>query len=300
MITPFLLWGQIEASSEAQKSENNSQDSGDEKSDKVVKPPRIGNFSLPTSQQPGPLVGFGANIIDAGVVQLFVAGDDYVGKNRTTSDVTPSILFGITDDLSIFFNFPFTPYTSDLCNRSQGPEDFFTQLEYVFYEKSTRCYVDQATIVGNITFPTGSIHKNPAIGFGSPGIFIGATYTRMMVDWFFFVAPGAVLTTSDHGTKYGDQFLYQCMVGRNLPSPRGWIYAWMVEMDGIYLKKNRIHGHTDKNSGGNSIFITPSVWMSSKRFLIQFGAGFPVNQNLFGDQRKFDYSLWLNIGWSFY
>lgn len=264
------------------------------------KPPPIGNFALPPSQQPAALVGFGANMLDAGVAQLFIAPDEFIGKHRVISDIVPSALFGITDDLSIYFNFPFTTFYRDGCDISHGAEDFFVQMEYVFYNKSTRCYLDQATILAAVYFPTGSIHKSPSTGFGSPALFLGATYYHTLVDWFFFVAPGATLTTSDHRTKYGNQFFYQGGFGRCLPSPKGWIYAWMIEIDGQYNQKNRIRGVKDPNSGGNSIFITPSVWVSSRKLVVQFGVGFPVNQNFFGDQHKFNHTLYLNVGWTFY
>lgn len=267
---------------------------------KEEKPPSIGNFALPTSQQPAALFGFGGNIIDANEVQLYFFADALCGREKLTTDLIPSVLFGITDNWSIFFNFPFSPKMIDGCHQSSGLEDFFIQLEYAFYNKSTRKYVDQATVVANITFPTGSIKKDPPTGFGSPSLFLGGTYYRTYVDWFVFVAPGAVLTTSEHGTKVGDQFLYQFGVGRNIPSPKGTIGAWMVEVDGQYNKKNRVKGKIDPNSGGNTIYVTPSLWFSTKEMLVQAGVSFPVNQHLFGKQHKFQYVFNFNFAWSFY
>lgn len=270
------------------------------KDQKKEEPPQIGNFSLPASQQPYGLFAFGGNIIDKNEVQLFLFADDFEGKKKVTIEIIPSVIYGITNEWSISFNFPYAPKIKDGKDISSGLEDFFIQTEYAFYNKKTSSYIDQATLVANISAPTGSFHKNPPTGFGSPTLFIGGTYTRMMVDWFLFTAQGAILTTSNHRNKIGDQFLYQFGFGRNFPSPPGWIYAWMVEVDGQYSKKNRIHGKIDPNSGGNTIFVTPSLWVSSKKMLLQFGIGFPINQNLFGKQNKFDYTLNLNFAWSFY
>jgi len=283
------------------KNEQTSNERKDENKNKEKEePPSIGNFSLPASQQPYGLFAFGGNIIDKSEVQLFFFADDFEGKDKVIIDLIPSVLFGITEDCSIFFTFSFTPELRDGNQKSSGLEDFFTQLEYAFYNKKTSDYVDQATLVGNITIPTGSIRKNPPTGFGSPSFFLGWTYCRMMVNWFVFTSEGAILTTSDRRAKIGDQFLYQFGFGRNIPSPPGWIYAWMVEIDGQYNKKNRIHGNIDPNSGGNTIYATPSLWISSKDILLQFGVSFPINQNLFGKQNKFDYALNFNFGWSFY
>jgi len=267
---------------------------------KTEEPPKIGNFALPTSQQPAALFGFGGNVIDKGEIQLYLFADDFVGRNRNTIDMIPSVLFGITDEWSIFFNAPFTPRLKDRRHRSSGLEDFFVQLEYAFYNKKTAAYIDQATLVTNITVPTGSIRKSPPTGFGAPSFFLGGTFYRELVDWFAFTSHGAIVTFSDNRTKVGDQFLYQFGFGHNIPSPCGWIYAWMFEIDGQYNQKNRYNGHFDHNSGGNAIYATPSLWLSSKEFLIQFGVSLPVYQNLFGRQDRFDYILNLNCAWSFY
>lgn len=272
------------------------EDSPDEK----VEPPHIGNFSLPPSQQPGALFSFGGNIIDEGEVQLFLFADEFVGTHRLALEVFPSVLFGITDNLSILFNFPFAPILRDGNRRSSGLQDFFVQMEYAFYNKSTIDYIDQATVVGSVICPTGSGTKVPPTGFGAPGFFLGGTFYRYYVDWFLITSNGVFMPTSNHGTKFGDQFLYQCGIGRILPSPPGWIYAWEVEFDGQYSRKNRIRGSIDPNSGGNAMFITPSLWASNRDMLIQFGISVPVNQNYFGRQHKFDYVLNFNFAWSFY
>jgi hypothetical protein len=271
-----------------------------EESSKKEEPPKIGNFALPESQQPAALFGFGGNIINENEIQFYFFGDRFYGNNRIVTDLIPGLLFGITENWSIFFNFPFTPLMEDDGFESSGFEDFFVQLEYAFYNKSTTTYTDEATIVANITFPTGSIKKNPPTGFGSPSLFLGATYYHVLVDWFIFTSHGAVLISSNHGTKFGDQFLYQFGFGKNFPSPPGWIYAWMIEVDGQYNKKNRIDGSIDNNSGGNALYVTPSLWVSSKEMILQFGVSLPINQNLFGKQRKFDYALNFNFAWSFY
>lgn len=268
--------------------------------DEEEEPPKIGNLSLPSSQQPSTLFGFGGNIIDQGETQISLFVDEFVGRRRKTIDLLPNIVYGINDRLSILIATPFTPYIWNNCDKTRGLEDFYAQLEYAFYQKSTCAYVDQATVLAGMLVPTGSAHKSPSTGYGSPSLFVGGTYYRMMVDWFWFGAPGALLTTPRHGTRFGNQYLYQFGFGRNMPSPEGWIYAWMIEADGLYSTKNRVRGHRDHNSGGNVIFITPSLWISSECLSLQFGVSFPAYQNLNGSQKTFDCALNFNISWSIY
>lgn len=263
-------------------------------------PPKIGNFALPMSQQPAALFGFGGNIIDKDELQLYCFADAFSGRNRLVTDVIPSVLYGITNKLSVFVNFPFTPRLKSGGQRSQGLEDFFTQLEYAFYEKVTPMYQDQATIVGNFTVPTGSVRKTPQTGFGSPSFFLGGTFYRVYVDWFLFTSQGVELMTWHRGTKISNQYLYQFGIGRNFPSPEGWIYAWMLELDGQYGNRNRIRGEKDPNSGGNVIYATPSLWISNKNLLLQCGFSFPVTQHWYGNQNDINIAFNLNVAWAFY
>ncbi len=92
LIAPLLLLSALYAAEEKPKKEE---------------PPKCGNFSLPVSQQPGPLVSFGENIINKGDLQLFLLADGFYGKTSYLNDIYPGILWGIRDNLSLFLNFPF-------------------------------------------------------------------------------------------------------------------------------------------------------------------------------------------------
>lgn len=146
----------------------------------------------------------------------------------------------------------------------------------------------------NLTLLTGSAQKQPPTGFGSPSFFIGSTLSRMYVDWFAFASPGVVLTTRHNDTKFGNQFLYQGGFGRHLINIKGW----MIEGDGQYSQRNKINGGIDFNSGGNVVYVTPSLWVSSKKLIVQLGVGLPVTQNLYGNQTKDSYLLVANLGWA--
>jgi hypothetical protein len=207
-------------------------------------------------------------------------------------------LYGITEDFSIFFNLPFSPKNRVYNYHSSGLEDVYIQIEYAYYAKKVEEGTYQATILTNVAFPSGSTHKNPPTGFGSPSFTIGTTFNYTSVDWFYFGALEGILTTSYNHTKFGDQFLYEIGAGRAFDSPPGWIFAWMLEFDGVYSEKNRLNGSIDPNSGGNTIFITPSIWISNENIVFQLGVG-PVFQSLNGSQAKQHYAIDLNLGYTF-
>jgi hypothetical protein len=265
----------------------------------IADPLPIGNFSLSFSQQIGPLVSFGENIVDKGQVVVYLAAVAFIGNHLYSTDMIPSVVYGIRDDLSLFLQVPVSPGNKQEKAHSAGFEDMSFQLEYLFYNGVTSCSSLQATLVGNVTLPTGSSTKTPPIGFGSTSFFLGSTLSYTTQQWFVFTSQGAILTTSSGGTQFGDAVLYQFGFARDFPSPSGWIFAWMVEFDGQHSWKDTIKGKTDPNSGGNVIYLTPSLWMSSKMFILQLGVGYPVVQHLFGNQLKQRLFIDFNFGVTF-
>ncbi|MBS0652357.1 MAG: hypothetical protein JSR39_02395 [Verrucomicrobia bacterium] len=254
-----------------------------------------GNLALPSSQQPGPLISFGQNVIDQNQTQVFVYADDFIGKSQHAIDLGAGLTYGITDDFCATFTVPFAVSYKENSAHSSGLEDIVLQLEYAVYSGNAPCSSDQVTIVANASFPTGSSSKNPPTGFGSVGYFIGTTYNHTGVYWFVFTSYGAEFPTTHHGTKSGNQYLYQFGIGRNITNTKDWMIAWMAEVDGTFEEKDKVKGLKDPNSGGNVIYLTPSLWASSKNWIIQLGFGFAVQQNLFGNQNRNKYLPTISI-----
>lgn len=262
-------------------------------------PPYIGNFALPSSQQPTSLISFGQNILDKGLTQIFVFADDFVGENKYNIDLFPNVVYGVTDKLSINVNVPYAVSYKQQQSRSSGWEDAFVQLEYAVYAQKKRDHIDQATVVTSLSIPTGSDSAQPTTGIGAPSFFIGTTYSRMCVYWYMFTSYGATLTTPHGDTQFGNSFLYQAGIGRNIFNIHSrWMFNWLVEADGQYTQRNRIDGMTDPNSGGNVIYITPSLWVSSKKLIFQLGAGIAALQHLNGNQERNYYLIAANLGWT--
>jgi len=262
-------------------------------------PPQAGNLLLRVSQQPGSLVGFGGNIIDKNESQVFLIADDYMGVNRHAIDAGIQYIYGFSDSLSFNLSVPYAVSYKSNQQTSHGIEDIFAQLETAIYAGSTSRYTEQLTLVGNVTFNTGSVFKNPSTGNGAPAFFVGTTYSRIYVDWLFFGGFGALLTTANDGTKSGNDYLYQFGFGRNITDVNGWILTWMTEIDDTYTQRSRMNGVMNPNSGGNIVFVTPSIWASTNHFIFQFGVGVPVAQNWNGNQTRNTLLVIGDIGWSF-
>jgi len=261
---------------------------------------KVGNFALPLSQQAGPLFSFGQNIIDKGDSLLLASFNQLRGSGINFKEVTPAFLYGITDNFSLFLQLPIAANFKFENSSSHGLEDFLVQFEYAFYTKETTTIAADITCVANIGIPTGSAFKEPFTGFGAPSFFLGLTAGYATPKWYFFTEYGVDVTTSHKKTKFGNQFLYEFGLTRNIwYKPDKWLFNVMVEFDGTYRQRNKILGSVDCNSGGNIILFGPSLWFSTQRLILEIGIDGVVFQHLFGDQPKEKYIIATTFGWTF-
>lgn len=259
-----------------------------------------GNFELPYSQQPWPFVSFGENILDQGLLQGSVSLIAYLGNNNLYTLIDQNMIYGITDDLSVLLSVPISPQNIAGSAYSYGLNDITAQLEYAFFHHEGRTYAHDATVVGNVTYPSGTTAENPPTGFGAMTFFLGATYNYTGLHWVTFLSSGGIFTTNLCGKRqFGDQFFYQFGLGRSVASPKKTIFSWLVEVDGTYAWKINTHGIMDPNSGGNVIYVTPSISAATEHLIVQFGVGYPVIQDLNGNQTKYFWTPQMNLAYTF-
>jgi hypothetical protein len=256
--------------------------------DHKVKIVHEGNFALPLSQQPAPLFSFGQNLVDKNDFLVFVYPSQIKGPQNNFVEVVPSLLYGLTDTLSLFIELPIATKITYQNEKSHGLGDLIVQLEQVVYAAETPRSVNEITAVGHITFPTGSASKEPPTGLGSPSFFLGVTLSRTKPDWYYFCSFGGEITTFHKRTKFGNTFLYQFGVGRNIAYKSDkWILNWMVELDGIYKQRD------------NTVFMGPSIFFSTQHFEIDGGVSAVIAQHLFGEQQRERFFMGMYAGWKF-
>ncbi len=260
---------------------------------------RTGNFAVEPSQMPGPLVGFGEHVIGENLVQLYNYGDAFLGRNKRYIDFIPDAIYGVTDTFSVTLNVPVAVQYKEDDEHSYGLEDISLQFEYAYFGRSRSCFIDQATIVGAVSFPTGSSSKKPPTGFGAVTYFIGGTYSYTLENWFWFTAYGALFPMSHGNSRDGNQYLYQFGFGRYIGFYKGWLFDWIVEIDGLFSSRSKQNGMINPDSGGNVIYMTPSLFAANKNWIVQFGFGFVVQQHQFGHQNREKYLGALGLAYTF-
>lgn len=261
-----------------------------------------GNFALASSQQPGPLFSFGQNIIDKNDLQLYLYSDYIKSKsgsltNIKNSNVMPGLLYGIRNDLAIFFNIPISIILNSNLKSTQAGGS--VQIEYAYFTKSKLKSAYQATILAAISGPNGSMIKQISSNRNSSTMFLGGTFNYMSLEWYLFSSLGELFSIKNKSkTKLGDNFLYQAGIGKNLYHSSNYIYLFLAEVLGSKFKPNFTNGKLDSNSGGNIIFIAPSIWISSEKTILQLGCAIPIYQSLNGSQR-YSYQIAVDLGWKF-
>jgi hypothetical protein len=284
-------------------SEDNDSEDDDSKDKKASKkePPKIGNLILPNSQQPGALVSFGQNILNKNQFEILLGTQHFIGGSSLEAlTFFPAAIYGLTDTSSLLFTLPYVAINRSGDEQSSGLSDAVVQYEYAFYSESNAYFSDQATVVTNISLPTGSVKKQPRIGYGSPSFFLGWTFFRSYPLWSFFTSQGATITGDQSCFKAGNEYLYQAGMIRHICNiNKSWTFAGMLELNGQYTEKDKFQGVSDPNTGGNVVYLTPSLWISSRHLILQIGVGYPVVQDLFGDQPKASYMIASTIAWTF-
>jgi hypothetical protein len=255
-----------------------------------------GNFSAPF---PGPLIGFGQNILNQGQTQVFAYADYLKGDQKKFSEVIPSVLYGLTDHLSLYVEAPVALNFELDCESSRGIQDCSVQLEYFFYNNDSLTVSNEMSIVANMTLPTGSSHKVPPTGIGAMSFFLGGTAAQVTTDWYYYAALGLIAPTTTSSRQVGNQLLYEFCISQNIASsPNSWLFNWMAEVNGSYTQRSTILEGTDCDSGGSKFLMGPSLLFATPRFLAQTGIFWFV-ESLFGTQNEDSYNAVARLSYTF-
>lgn len=260
----------------------------------------IGNFALPSSQQPSSLYGFGQYVLDKGDTLLGIAPSFRIGHNTNFNVFIPYLIYGIRDDTVVVFSLPIAMELRDGCFTSSGLVDSVLEFEYLAYNERTETSSWEVSLVGSLILPFGNWRKFPSTGFGSPGFFAGIITRYLSTEWYWYVSAGGLFTTAHNKTRAGNSFLYQTGFGKNVGYETDkWLCTVMLEMNGLYLQKDKFCGCLSHETGGNLIALGPTVWFSTQRFIFQTGILPVVYQHWNGNQRKITMFVDLNFEWKF-
>lgn len=263
-------------------------------------PLAIGNLALPPSQQPRLLFCFGQNIVDRhdviGYDNLFVR--KFQKDHFLANDI--GLLYAPSDRSSIIGSVLAPVDYKTGKKRSTGIGDTMITGEYAYLQKEYETSVTLATVVGSVTFPTGSAKKDPPTGFGSMSYFIGGTLFNLSIDWYIYSSLGNLFITKHNGSKFGDILSYQTGIGRNLKHMKDRILILFLEFNGFREKRDLEKNRVVPNSGSNTMFLGPSIFYATPRWTCAVGIQAPIYEKLCGNQPKSSWFFGFRFAWLFH
>lgn len=251
-----------------------------------------------------PTLGKGAWSLDLGLMGRSVAG------GRTSAMLRPLISYGITEDLQASLSLPVPLYTVEgsmpvrMMAMMPANPDVEILVGWRFHREGTDVGSRfESTAYVGANYPTDSVRAGVRT---SPGIFAGAVTgyaSRSVYAWAGGWYRRYMSPKGETVDRPGDITMYSLVLGyrptffrQELPHPDWRLF---VEAVGEHIGEDRMGGRTMPNSGGDRIFVGPSVLGLYGPYGISIGPLFPVYSKLKGSQRKDRVRLVVNLTYWF-
>jgi hypothetical protein len=73
----------------------------------------------------------------------------------------------------------------------------------------------------------------------------------------------------------------------------------LVELNSEFRERDTLNGTDLRNTGGNSLFISPGFWLTYRNWALKGGVQIPILQDLNGRQPKLDYRAVMAVEYHF-
>lgn len=293
--------------------------------------------TIPTAPLPARTLsaGFRTEIVnfdrfsDGELAGFAAAGEEDVHSVDQLVNASVSLAYGVTDDLTLSARLPYVDRQNIRAGEiedgdaeahdhgdANGIGDLSVLAQYRFFSSQTV----HASVIGGIKAPTGKTDVKDG-GEKLETEFQPGTGSW---DWLFGASAsmnsgriglhGNVLynltTEGSQNTEIGDAFFYNLGVVYSLSSGEGAAHhghdhshlKWdiMVELNGEYRQKNEIDGEKEDNSGGDVIFLSPGIRVSSSdKWSLFLSVGKSIYDDFNGRQTDVDYRLVGGLGFAF-
>jgi hypothetical protein len=224
----------------------------------------------------------------------FAATERFVyqkNENSSASLLVPTFRYGITDKLTVRGHLPVFIDRTVGNKSSDGTSNLVGVFEYSLYKhrvkESNKEY--QATFIAGMDFPTVDTTKKPSLGYGGTNFLVGTTGSGLSREWYTFYSLAGTFSTKHKKQHPGSQFLYELGCGYIIKHSILHNLCVLLEMDGILSSRDTFKDLENPNSGGNIIYLGPSIEYRYWTFLGAVGIQFPIVQSLNGNQDKRNY-----------
>jgi hypothetical protein len=253
----------------------------------IAKKPEFKNF-LPAIF---PMFSLGNRMMPKG---RFAALERYIyqkNENSSASILVPTVRYGITDKLTIRWHLPIFIDRTVGKKSSDGTSNLVGVIEYSLFKhrvkETNREY--QFNLIAGMDFKTETHDAKPSVGYGGTSFLVGTTGSSLSKKWYTFYSLAGAFSTTHNKQHPGSQFFYEIGAGYTIKHSILHNLCVLLEMDGILSDKDKLAQTANPNSGGNIIYLGPSIEYRYWTFLGAVGIQFPIVQHLNGNQDKRDF-----------
>ena len=256
------------------------------------------------------------------------SGDDPSGmqRNINVNALISVLAYGITSDWAIFTKIPYFNKTLDFSLSGQtvsrksanfGDPEFFSRMTLM--KKNGKGHTFRLAGFAGIKAPIGSDNEHDRFGrlpspfqisTGAWDVFGGLVTTWQTLD--FEIDNQIAYRNNGKANHFeaGEQWTLDSSLQYRLwpsdlasPSkkgmlPTGYLYG-VIEVNFLSQKTDKYNNSVDKNSGGNTLFLSPGLQYVTQRWIIEGVIQKPVIQDLNGSALENNYSIRTGFRWNF-
>ena len=246
----------------------------------------------------------GGSVVRSRVEMRSLSRDDGT-KDVEVVRVPTTLSYGATPDLTLGATIPYvrkeiTAWSGGDKSETtvDGLADIFLTAKYRYFERNYHGGSTQLAILGGVKVPTGSTDARDGRGallpmpdqLGSGSVDVVAALTATSVFDYNWATHASVLyrknTEGDRDFQFGDFLNYNLAISRMVyhePYPGPEVFLGL-ELNGEYSARNELKGDDLPNSGGNRVFLSPTlVAFLSPNWTLEASVQVPVFQNLNGN-----------------
>jgi hypothetical protein len=259
----------------------------------------------------GPVFGGATPTLGKGGWQLDQAWMGRIGEaaNDDEQMLRTMVSFGITEDLQISGSLPLSLETPIYMPRGRtmplmsGARDFEAIAAWRFQRRSVGPGARlESTVFVGAGIPLQNQRRDGMTATPSMLISVATGYASR--GHYFWVAGGYQRASESNGDRPGDLATYSVVYGLRPPKlqldyPKPDI-RFFIEAVGEHTSKGRHRGITREGSGGDGVFVGPTMLLLYKAYGVEGGVQFPVFQQTNFQPRErlrfginFSYFFWL-------
>jgi len=240
------------------------------------------------------------------------SGHDPSGLKRDRRETTAltALGYGLNNQWALFATLPYRKIDLDvgeasISRHSSGLGDMSFFLRYTAYQDDAPGKTLRIAPFAGLKTPTGSHREKDRHGLLPPSVqsgsgswdpYGGVVITYQTLQFQFDGQASYRFNTAADGFEAGDvarldaslQYrLFPRKLSRGTP---GFLYG-ALETNLIHQAKDRYRGHSNPDSGGTRLFLTPGLQYVTRRWIIEGAIQLPLVQDLNGKALENDYIL---------